>query len=126
MARKPHPDRGPRPKQGQRLLDFRETASLSQVELAKAIGVANANMAHWEWSENPPRAEMLPKLAKVLGVRIEDLLGSSAALPDLKKQRPVGEVQKAFEEVRKLPRKQQRKIVETVYALVHEYKRKAS
>jgi hypothetical protein len=35
-------------------------------------------------------------------------------------------VQRTFDEVRKLPRKQQRKIIETVQALVEQYKRKAS
>ncbi|MEO6602108.1 MAG: hypothetical protein ABIQ16_19665 [Polyangiaceae bacterium] len=36
------------------------------------------------------------------------------------------EVQRAFEEVRKLPRKQQRKVVGFVVAFVNELKRKAS
>jgi hypothetical protein len=35
-------------------------------------------------------------------------------------------VQRAFEAVRSLPRKQQRRIVETVHALVEQFKRKAS
>jgi hypothetical protein len=39
---------------------------------------------------------------------------------------PVGEVQKVFEEVKKLPRRQQRKVVEIVSALVAQYRRKAS
>jgi transcriptional regulator with XRE-family HTH domain len=109
------------------LLALREAAGLTQIDVAEALGVARANIAHWEWSEKPPRAELLPKLAEILRVRLEDLIASRkhhtaiAARPG-----PVGEVQKAFEEVRKLPRTQQRKIIETVYALVHEFKRKAS
>jgi hypothetical protein len=39
---------------------------------------------------------------------------------------PVGEVQRTFDEVRRLPRKQQRKVIEMVQALVEQYKRKAS
>jgi hypothetical protein len=35
-------------------------------------------------------------------------------------------LQRTFEEVTKLPRKQQRKVIEMVQALVEQYKRKAS
>ncbi len=89
--------------------------------------MARANIAHWEWSEKPPRAEVLPKLAEVLGVRLEELI-KGAKRPNAIAARPgpVGEAQKAFEEMRRLPRAQQRKIIETVYALMHEYKRRAS
>jgi len=37
-----------------------------------------------------------------------------------------GEIQKTFEEVKQLPRSQQRKVLEMVQALVEQYKRRAS
>ena len=46
-------------------------------------------------------------------------------LPKTRKAGPVGKVQKVFEEVSTLPRKQQERIVETVSALVEQYKRRA-
>jgi hypothetical protein len=90
------------------------------------LDIPQANIAFWEWSNNPPRSDLLPKMAKALAVSVEDLLvttRSDAALAT--RPGPVGEVQRAFEEVRSLPRKQQRKVVEFVFAFVHEYKRKA-
>ena len=39
---------------------------------------------------------------------------------------PVGQVERASEVVRKLPRRQQLKLVEFVFAFVNEYNRKAS
>jgi hypothetical protein len=65
-----------------------------------------------------------PRLAKVLGVSIEQLLGISP-LAD-RRPGPVGKTQKAFEEVARLPRSQQDKIVEIVEALVDQFRRKAS
>lgn len=65
-------------------------------------------------------------MAKALGVRIEDLIVGSASKALANRPGPIGEVQRAFEEVRKLPRKQQRKVVEFVVAFVNELKRKAS
>jgi transcriptional regulator with XRE-family HTH domain len=127
VSRKPKPSKGPRPKQGAHLLALRKAAGLTQIELARFLAIPQANIAFWEWSDKPPRSDLLPKMAKALGVSVEDLIvatrSSAAALA--KRPGPVGEVQRAFEEVRSLPRKQQRKVVEFVFAFVNEYKRKA-
>jgi hypothetical protein len=60
-------------------------------------------------------------MAKALDVRVEDLLVTEGRLAE--RPGPVGEVQRVFDEVRKLPRSQQRRIVETVDALVQQFKR---
>jgi transcriptional regulator with XRE-family HTH domain len=122
VARKPKTGRA-RPAQGSRLLALRRAAGLTQIDLAEALGVAQANIAQWEWSDKPPRAELLLELANILGVTTEELLSGTST--KRKAGAPVGEVQRAFEEVRKLPRKQQKKIIETVNALVNEYHRQA-
>jgi len=62
-------------------------------------------------------------MAQVLGVRVEALLGEE--LPRFRRSGPVGRVQKVFEEVSKLPRRQQDKVVEIISALVEQYRRKA-
>jgi hypothetical protein len=51
-------------------------------------------------------------------------LGNAEA-PVAHRAGPVGQVQKLFEEVRKLPRRQQQKVVDVVAALLDQYKRKA-
>lgn len=112
----------PRPKQGARLAALRRAAGLSQNELAQLVGEPQQNIAYWEQSEKPPRSDVLPKLAKVLGVRVEQLL--EGELPQLRRAGPVGKVQKIFEEVSSLPRRQQERVVEIVSALVEQYKRK--
>jgi len=116
--------RKPRPAQAARLVALRKAAGLSQAELARLVGVPQANIAFWERTDKPPRSDVLPKLADVLGARIEDLLDIHA--PPVRRQSPGGQIQRTFEELRKLPRSQQRKILETVHALVEQYKRKAS
>jgi len=112
-----------RPKQGARLAALRRAAGLTQTELAQLVGESQQNIAFWEQSEKPPRSDVLPKLAKVLGVKIEQIL--EGELPQTRRAGPVGKVQKIFEEVSTLPRKQQERIVETVSALVAQYKRGA-
>lgn len=78
---------------------------------------------YWEQNERPPCSDVLPKLAKVLGVKIEQIL--EVELPETRRAGPVGKAQKIFEEVSTLPSKQQERIVETVSALVEQSKRRA-
>lgn len=111
----------PRPKQGERLLKLRLEAGISQRELADLIGEPQQNVAYWEQSEKPPRSDAVPKIAKALGVRVEDLFDTEGAVP--RKSGPTGKLQLVFEEVSKLPRRQQEKIVEVVTAVVNQYKR---
>jgi hypothetical protein len=70
---------------------------------------------------------VLPVLAQVLGVSVETILSPSAAPPPAIPRRagPVGKVQKLFDEVSRLPRRQQDKIVEFLGPIVEEFKRKA-
>jgi transcriptional regulator with XRE-family HTH domain len=114
----------PRPRQGARLAALRRATGLTQAELAEHVGEVQPNIAYWEQSDKPPRSDVLPKLAKVLGVSVEDLL-SADVLPE-PKHGPVGRMQKLFAEVSRLPRRQQDKVVEFVEAFVSQYRRKAS
>jgi transcriptional regulator with XRE-family HTH domain len=115
----------PRPKQGARLVQLRRDAGLTQTELAELVGEPQANIAFWERSAKPPRSDVLPKLARILSVRVEDLLDVGTPLPQ-RRSGPVGRVAQVFNEVRKLPRRQQEKVADVVAALVEQYRRKAS
>jgi transcriptional regulator with XRE-family HTH domain len=126
VPRRPRSSRGARPKQGAHLLALRQAAGLTQIDLAKFLGVPQPTIAFWEWSDKPPRSDVLPKLAKALHVPMEKLIVDASTKPLADRPGPMGEVQKVFEEVRKLPRRQQRHVVEIVSAIVERYRRKAS
>jgi len=113
-----------RSKQGEHLGRLRKEAGLTQIELAKLLGVPQSNIAFWERSEKPPRSDVLPQMARALGVRIEDLLHPSNGAAAPKKGGPKGKVRKLFEEVSRLPRRQQEKVVEFVSAFVTQYEQK--
>jgi transcriptional regulator with XRE-family HTH domain len=115
-----------RPQQGIRLAELRKEAGLSQYELARYVGVPQANIAFWERSEKPPRSEVLPKMAEALGVGVEDLLivdaGKAVSRKAAKSNgRPAGKVREVFDRVSKLPRRQQEHIVNWVSAYVSQY-----
>ena len=112
----------PRPKQGHRLATLRKAAGLSQTELAKAIRVPQQTVAYWETCATPPRSDVLPQMAKILGVRVEDILGDTP-INAVRKPGPVGKLQKVFELASKLPRKEQDIVVTFVETLIERQKR---
>ena len=110
-----------RPKQGARLAELRKRANLSQAALGRLVDETQQNIAHWELSDKPPRSDVLPRLAKVLGVSVEDLLDVRRPVAV---RGPVGKVQRLFEQVSELPRRQQDKVVEVVSALLDQYRQR--
>jgi transcriptional regulator with XRE-family HTH domain len=64
-----------------RIKSFREVAGLSRAELAyemrkqlpDSLKPSERSVTRWESGDNLPRADMLPALAAVLGVRIDEL-----------------------------------------------------
>jgi transcriptional regulator with XRE-family HTH domain len=111
----------PRPEQGARIAAFRRAAGLTQVELAELLDVSQQIVAFWEQSERPPRSDILPQMAQILGVTVEQLVYGNAA--PQKRSGPAGKLQKVFEEVARLPRRQQDKVVDVVTALVDQYRK---
>lgn len=108
-----------RPRQGAYLAELRKAAGLSQAEFGQLIGETQQNIAFWEQCDYPPRSDVLLKMSKVLGVAVEDLL---LGMPTKKRKGgPVGKVKKVFDEVSKLPKRQQEKIVEFVSAFVSQH-----
>jgi transcriptional regulator with XRE-family HTH domain len=98
-----------------RLRQLREAAGLSLRELARQIGEQPSNVSFWERTGTLPRSNVLVSMAKALGVTVEELLGQEKPR---RAPAPGGKMRQAFEQVQKLPRRQQDKIIEVVEALL--------
>lgn len=59
-----------------RFKEFREKAGLSQREVGKKLGVSDSAVCLWERVQggSTPRARMLPLIAKLYGVTVDELL----------------------------------------------------
>jgi len=57
------------------LRDFRKKLNMTQEDVAQAVLVAPQSVSKWERGETTPDIELLPALAKLLGVSIDALLG---------------------------------------------------
>lgn len=103
------------PKAVSPLRRLREAAGLSLRELARQLDEHPSNVGYWETSGQPPRADLLPRLAVILGVTIEEVLGEP---PPRRSPALGGKAKLAFEAVSKLPRRQQEHILKVVNALI--------
>ena len=88
---------------------LRETAGLSVRELAKQIGESHTNVSYWERSGQIPRSDVLAPMAKALGVSVHELLGEPRPGRLVV---PGGRLGQVFDQVTKLPRRQQQKVIE--------------
>lgn len=55
----------------------RAEVGITQVELAKAVGVTQGAVAQWEAHITSPNIRFLPKLAEILDCTTDELLGIS-------------------------------------------------
>lgn len=63
---------------GAKITQLRKKKNLSQMEFAKAIGASRTMVGNYERNVNSPSIEMIAKIAKVLEVSIDYLVGNSA------------------------------------------------
>ena len=55
------------------LKELREHAGLTQIDLANRLCVNRSTVSMWEIGKSNPRADLLPKLAKILNCSIDEL-----------------------------------------------------
>ena len=65
-----------------RLKELRKQAHLTQVELAKRLGIGQSSYADWERGKKKPTQENLVKIAQVLNVSVDYLVGNSEEKSD--------------------------------------------
>lgn len=97
---------------GERLYSARVAAGLSQAQVAEQMGVTQPSYADWERRMVALRPDHLPKLAAILSVTVEQLLGAETA--PKRGTGPVGKARQMFERVSKLPRATQQRILANV------------
>ena len=120
MARNQDFDR----KLAERIKRARLQKGLTQVQVAQELGIQQPAFAKYELGERQPTLATLPKLAELLEISIEELLGvgnSSKAKPG-----PKPKLVKKFEEIKALPPRDQDFVMRLIDTAIREAARKAS
>ena len=58
---------------GKRIADLRRARGLTAEQLGKLVGVSSFAISKWENGHTVPRMRLIPKIARALGVRVEEL-----------------------------------------------------
>lgn len=66
----------------ERLKELRKQAGLTQVELAGKLGIVQSSYADWERGKKKPTQENLVKIAQILNVTVDYLVGNSEEKSD--------------------------------------------
>jgi len=84
---------------GKRLSNLRKSAGYTQVELAKELEVAQRMISYYEGQTEFPPSAIMPKLAELLSVSSDELLG----IKPLKKNKlPDTRLMRRFQKIEKL------------------------
>lgn len=67
---------------GPALINARESAGLTQDDVATALGLSRQLIGYWEQSKRKPRTEQVLQLAALFRTSVEDLLSSSTTTPE--------------------------------------------
>ena len=54
----------------------REKSGLTQAEVARVFSIDQSAVSQWETGKTAPRVSLLPKLAKLYGCTVDELLSS--------------------------------------------------
>ena len=88
---------------------LRKEQGLSQQALAEQLGIAQQTYAHYEVARARVPASLLPELARIFGIGVDELLGLRNGSG---KRGPTPKFQKQLERIAQLPRAQQRLVIQ--------------
>lgn len=94
---------------GARIAELRKEQGLSQQALADQLGIAQQTYAHYEVARARVPASLLPELARIFGIGVDELLGLRNGTG---KRGPTPKFQKQLERISQLPRAKQRVVIE--------------
>ena len=100
---------------GERITRLRKERNVSQAQLAEMLGVSQQLVAFYERGLRRMPIDLLPKAARVLGVSVEGLLGLKA---ENGKRGPTPRLQQQLERINRLPRSQQRFVMQMIDAVL--------
>lgn len=94
---------------GARIAKLRKAQGLSQQSMAGKLGIAQQSYAHYEVGRVRMPLWVLPRLAQILGVSADELIGEPARSG---KRGPPSRLQQQIERLSSLPQAKQRLVIE--------------
>jgi transcriptional regulator with XRE-family HTH domain len=102
---------------GRRIRGIRESRGITQVEMARALGIAQSNVSAMERGTRGMTVHQVVKLARVLKVSVDEILVGSNGSPAV---RPATSLKllRRLQRIEKLPEARQRVVLKFIDALI--------
>lgn len=101
---------------GERIALLRKESHITQVQLAETLDVAQSTVNAYESGQRRVPVSALPVLAKALGVSLDELLGETSTAA--RKRGPAPKLQQHMERISRLPKPQQRFVIQVIESVL--------
>jgi len=102
---------------GQRITKLRKEMHLTQVKLAEFLGISQQYMQAFESGHRKVAASMLPRLAQLFGITVDELVGMKG---EVVKRGPTPKLQKQIEQIALLPKAKQKFVSEMLDTVIQQ------
>lgn len=103
---------------GAKIASLRKEQQITQVQLAEILGISQQHMASFEKGIRKVPSSMLPTLAEVLAVSVEELIGITPTHG--KKRGPAPKLLKQVEQISQLPKSKQKFVMEMLETVIQQ------
>ena len=104
---------------GKRLRFLRKKAGLTQTDLGDVLGVSKRVISYYEKQSKYPPGKFLPKIAQMLNVTLEELLGTTP-LKEVDGRTVDGKLLQKFEKIQELPSSKKKALNQVIDAFLAE------
>ncbi|MCU7859739.1 MAG: helix-turn-helix domain-containing protein [Candidatus Thiodiazotropha sp. (ex Lucinoma kastoroae)] len=102
---------------GRSITKLRKTQNMTQGQLAELLGISQQHMASFEKGIRKVPASMLPMLAQLFGISVDELVGLKSPAA---KRGPVPKLQRQIELVTRLPKAKQKFVSEMLDTVIQQ------
>lgn len=103
---------------GHKIATLRKEQQITQVQLAEILGISQQYMQAFEAGRRKIPSSMLPTLAEVLAVSVEELIG--IATTQNKKRGPAPKLLKQIEQISQLPKTKQKFVMDMLDTVIQQ------
>jgi len=103
---------------GSKIAVLRKEQGITQVQLAEVLGISQQYMQAFEAGRRKVTSSMLPTLAEVLAVSVEELIGVATA--NNKKRGPAPKLLQQVEQISHLPKAKQKFVMEMLDTVIQQ------
>lgn len=105
----------------QRLVRLRKERGITQAQMAERLGVSQPVVSDYERGALRLHGELILKVAEILGVSADELLGRDEHADQRKKRGRQSQLEKQLTAIADLPRKEQQQLLAVVEAFISQH-----